>query len=441
MRLHPCSPGPRSLPIIGSVQPPPDSLYTTSSLRNPALHALTSLAISAAVVVIAQLLATQGPTLPATLSGLQVYGPYAALLLAGAISLWFGRGRAFLAVLCVALGYVVYRSLLGAGLEPPPARTAFAALCVFVPANLALFSLLSERGLFNVFGLRRLLLIAAELAFTFWLIEAGVTAFAEWIAGPLFDFAWLKASPIPQGAIPVMLLSLLVVAVRTLTQDTPVDAAMAGALVAFGLASEKVAQPGSFALFISCAALVLLIGVLQDSRRMAFRDELTGLPSRRALNERLMGLGHDFTIAMLDVDHFKQFNDSYGHDVGDQVLRMVAAELGRVRRGGRAYRYGGEEFALVFPGKGVREVLAELETVRASVAQHRIALRSADRPAETATGRGLRDGRAPRKIVSVTISIGVAESNDKLKTPDEVVKAADRALYRAKDKGRNIVSR
>jgi diguanylate cyclase (GGDEF)-like protein len=441
MRLHPCSPGPRSLPIIGSVQTPPDSLHTTSSLRNPALHALTSLAISAAVVVIAQLLATQGPTLPATLSGLRVYGPYAALLLAGAISLWFGRGRAFLAVLCVALGYVAYRSLLVAGLEAPPARTAFAALCVFVPANLALFSLLSERGLFNVFGLRRLLLIAAELAFSFWLIEAGVTAFAEWIAGPLFHFAWLKASPIPQGAIPVMLLSLLVVGVRTLTQDTPVDAAMAGALVAFGLASENVAQPDSFALFISCAALVLLIGVLQDSRRMAFRDELTGLPSRRALNERLMGLGHDFTIAMLDVDHFKQFNDSYGHDVGDQVLRMVAAELGRVRRGGRAYRYGGEEFALVFPGRGVREVLAELETVRASVAQHRIALRSADRPAETAAGRGLRDERAPRKIVSVTISIGVAESNDKLKTPDEVVKAADRALYRAKDKGRNIVSR
>ena len=120
---------------------------------------------------------------------------------------------------------------------------------------------------------------------------------------------------------------------------------------------------------------------------------------------------------------------------------MVAAELGRVRRGGRAYRYGGEEFALVFPGRGVREVLGELETVRADIAQHRIALRGADRPVETAAGRGLSDGWAPRKIVSVTISIGVAESDDKLRTPDEVLKAADRALYRAKDRGRNTVSR
>jgi diguanylate cyclase (GGDEF)-like protein len=79
--------------------------------------------------------------------------------------------------------------------------------------------------------------------------------------------------------------------------------------------------------------------------------------------------------------------------------------------------------------------------VRTSVAQHRIALRGTDRPTEGATGRSLRDGQAPRKVLTVTISIGVAESNEKLRTPDEVLKAADRALYRAKDKGRNTVSR
>ncbi|HTS54838.1 MAG TPA: GGDEF domain-containing protein [Burkholderiales bacterium] len=410
-------------------------------MHKPALHIVLSLAISVAAVLLAQVLATHGPALPATLSGLRVYGPYAAFVLAGVISLWFGRGRAFLALLCIAIGYAAYLSLLDARIQAPEARTAFAALCVFVPANLALFSLLSERGLFTVFGLRRLLVIATEIVFTFWLIAAGVTGFAQWVAEPVFDSAWLQASPIPQGALLVMLLSLLVVAVRALSQDTSVDAAMAGALVAFGLASHNVAQPNGFALFVSCAALLLLIGVLQDSRRMAFRDELTGLPSRRALNERLMRLGHDFTIAMLDVDHFKQFNDTYGHDVGDHVLRMVAAELGRVRRGGRAFRYGGEEFALVFPGRGVRQVIVELESVRASIAQHRVALRSADRPTDAEAGRSLRAGRAPRKLVSVTISIGVAESNEKLRTPDDVIKAADRALYRAKEKGRNTVSR
>jgi hypothetical protein len=198
-------------------------------LRNLALHACSSLGISVAIVALGELLAAQGPTLPITLSGLQVYGPYAALLLAAAICLWFGRGRAFLAVLCLGVAYVAYRSVLTAGHQEPLARAAFAAMFVFVPANLALFSLLSERGLFNVFGLRRLLVVATELAFTFWLIEAGVDGFAEWVAEPLFDFGWLRASPIPQGGMAVMALGLLVVGTRTLTHNAPVDAAMAGA--------------------------------------------------------------------------------------------------------------------------------------------------------------------------------------------------------------------
>jgi len=387
------------------------------------------------------MLATRGPALPATLSGLRIFGPYAVFALTAAISLWFSRARVFLALLCIALAYAACRSLLGFGLQTSDARIAFAALCVFVPANLALFSMLSERGLFTVFGLRRLLVIATQLAFTFWLIEAGVTEFADWLGGHWLDFAWLRASPIPQGALAVMLASLVIVSARALAQGSSVDAAMAGALLAFCCAAEKVEQPNGFGLFTACAAVLLLVGVLQDSRRMAFRDELTGLPSRRALNERLMGLGHDFTVAMLDVDHFKKFNDTYGHVVGDQVLRLVAAELGRVRRGGRAFRYGGEEFALLFPGRGIREIIGELDALRENIAQHRLGLRSADRPAEAEAGRQLRAGQAPRKIVAVTVSIGVAESNEKLRSPDEVLKAADRALYRAKEKGRNTVSR
>ena len=154
-----------------------------------------------------------------------------------------------------------------------------------------------------------------------------------------------------------------------------------------------------------------------------------------------MGLGRDYTIAMLDIDHFKTFNDTYGHDVGDQVLKMVATELEQVRRGGRAFRYGGEEFTLIFPGRGVREVMGELENVRTQIEEHHLALRGADRPVEAQAGRSMRAGLVIGKTVSVTISIGVAESGEKLKTPDEVLRAADKALYRAKEKGRNRVSR
>src|SRR2546425_6328967 len=75
---------------------------------------------------------------------------------------------------------------------------------------------------------------------------------------------------------------------------------------------------------------------------MAYQDSLTGLPARRALNEALLRLGGHYTVAMLDVDHFKRINDHHGHDVGDQVLKMIAAKLAQVTGGGKAYRYGGE---------------------------------------------------------------------------------------------------
>ena len=135
----------------------------------------------------------------------------------------------------------------------------------------------------------------------------------------------------------------------------------------------------AFEVFLAFGGVMLAVGVLQDAFRLAFRDELTGLPNRRALNERLLALGERYVIAMVDVDHFKQFNDRWGHDVGDQVLKMVAAHLERVG-GGRGYRYGGEEFALVFGGRSVRDVMPHLEAVRAAIEQYALAIRCARPP-------------------------------------------------------------
>src|SRR3989441_13015310 len=93
---------------------------------------------------------------------------------------------------------------------------------------------------------------------------------------------------------------------------------------------------------------------------MAYQDSLTGLPARRALNEALLRLGGHYTVAMLDVDHFKRINDHHGHDVGDQVLKMIAAKLAQVTGGGKAYRYGGEGVAGIFAGRGAEGRLSGL---------------------------------------------------------------------------------
>ena len=149
-------------------------------------------------------------------------------------------------------------------------------------------------------------------------------------------------------------------------------------------------------------------------------------------------------MAMIDVDHFKKFNDTHGHDIGDQVLKLVAARLALVAGGGTAYRYGGEEFAVLFPGRTLEDALRALEELRASIEGYRMKVRSDDRPRDSQSGSQRRadapGGTASQdKVLSVTVSIGAAARKD-MENAAEVLRAADKALYRAKHAGRNRVS-
>src|SRR5690606_25573480 len=138
------------------------------------------------------------------------------------------------------------------------------------------------------------------------------------------------------------------------------------------LAINHAANPYWYDLLIAGAALILCVAILLDSYHMAYRDELTGIPARRALNQLLLSLGSRYTIAMLDVDHFKKFNDTHGHDVGDQVLKMVAHKIADVKGGGKGFRYGGEEFTIVFPGKTIQQAEEHLEAVREAIGDYRM---------------------------------------------------------------------
>jgi diguanylate cyclase (GGDEF)-like protein len=225
--------------------------------------------------------------------------------------------------------------------------------------------------------------------------------------------------------------------VRFFLQRGAIERGFLWALVGAFTALQAGPLGWSPAAFLAAAGLILAISVIEMSYRIAYHDELTGLLGRRALNEALPRLGSQYAVAMVDIDHFKQFNDRYGHDVGDQVLRMVAAKLERVSGGGRPYRFGGEEFALVFPGQSVTEVLPHLESLRRAVEASCFVLRGADRPRKKPDKP--RRSSSPRNAVLVTVSIGVAERDAKRRRPGEVLKAADKALYRAKNAGRNQV--
>jgi len=141
---------------------------------------------------------------------------------------------------------------------------------------------------------------------------------------------------------------------------------------------------------------------------------------------------------MLDIDHFKKFNDNYGHREGDNVLRYVAAHIRDVSKA-KVFRYGGEEFSIIYSAYKMKDVLLRLEHVCKSLASREFYIRMSDtkrrKKSEKDRGGELDD----HKRVKVTISIGVAQRNDKFRTTDDVIVAADKALYQAKKKGRNQV--
>ncbi|RUO67042.1 sensor domain-containing diguanylate cyclase [Idiomarina ramblicola] len=185
------------------------------------------------------------------------------------------------------------------------------------------------------------------------------------------------------------------------------------------------------------AASGLLLALADQMLKLAYIDELTELPQRRALMSQLQHLRKRSAVCMLDVDHFKKFNDRYGHEVGDQVLRLLGSIL-KSHRGFKAYRYGGEEFTLVFFHSDEAKLKDVLESVRSEVANYPLKLREPSRPKSKSKGKEERGKKDETKTVKVTVSLGatIRKPDD---TADSILKRADENLYAAKKAGRNRV--
>jgi len=170
---------------------------------------------------------------------------------------------------------------------------------------------------------------------------------------------------------------------------------------------------------------------LKQAEEHSNTDALTGLANRRSLEAFLrsaqiaaMEAGTPLSILMIDIDHFKQFNDSYGHQVGDQVLRLVGRVLQEsVRDCDLAARYGGEELMAILPGAPLETCAEVAERIRRRISEARLTPR--------ATGE---------EVSSLTVSIGVAQFR-MAESADDMIERCDRALYQAKRSGRNCVVR
>jgi diguanylate cyclase (GGDEF)-like protein len=370
--------------------------------------------------------------------------PTLLLLLGGAFCLVYGRQRELFLLLLIYLLYFLLDSLADhlseTGTVHPDAELVFHLCSLLLPLLFGLFALWRERTHLAQDLLARAAVLLLFVGLAAALARSHPQGLQSWlveIRWPLLHGEWMR---LIQLAYPLFFLGLALLLLQYLYHPRPLHAAQFLALLGlFWVLPEVFIRDHALHVLSSLSMLMLMAAVAHEAFQMAFRDELTGLPGRRALNERLQRLGRQYVIAMTDIDHFKLFNDKYGHDVGDQVLRAVAARLGRVSGGGCAYRYGGEEFALVFPGKTLEECLPHLEAVRGSIESCALHLRDPQtRPRDDQAGRQIR-GRSSARPVSVTISIGVAQRQLTRPEPEDVIKAADKALYSAKSAGRNCV--
>ncbi len=352
------------------------------------------------------------------------------LIITIVFSSYFNRSRlAFLSTLWL----LYYLSL---SFEPPWSNwlaTNGDWLTVFACFAFLLFSLIKDRGVVSIHGFYRVIFITlAGLCAHLWLwVSDYVFSFVQSIT-TLADFATYIRIELPVALCVVISLW------RTIKQADLVSATVLLSLFVWLFHQHQfLVLPISFTLTL--LALYYLLVIIIDAYFLAYRDDLTGLPSRRALNQLALSLGRKYTVAMLDIDHFKKFNDTYGHDIGDQVLKLVAAKIGSVKGGGKAFRYGGEEFTIVFPRKTIEQALPELEVVRQAIQDYKIVIRHPQRKTkQDRTSKKTSKGN-DFKTVSVTISIGAAIRVDKQKF-EQTLKCSDQALYKAKKKGRNNVS-
>ncbi len=371
---------------------------------------------------------------------------YAVFVAAAALAWRFHSTRILFSAVVLLLAHrAVEFFAQGHMVATGPGRIAFEAIALLVPLNFILLTLFPERGSEDRTLGWFLALLFFESVFVAAVARPGLPApgFLHWSLIPSYHWR------VPQPALLLFVVALSLLLVRLVQHHRATDSGMLWSLVAAWLGFQAGGAGKIGSAYFGTAALVLASSIVENSYSLAYQDELTGLASRRAFNDALLRLKPPYAIAAVDIDHFKRINDTFGHDTGDQVLRLVASKLARVSGGGEAFRVGGEEFTILFPGRTATEATDHLELLRLNIEISSFRIRTGERrkaPRESDRRTAARKSKKPPAAaqgvqpgaVSMTVSIGIAESQTKLRA-EEVIQQADEALYRAKQGGRNRI--
>jgi diguanylate cyclase (GGDEF)-like protein len=365
---------------------------------------------------------------------------YFAVFAAGVVLAWrFNSSRVLFSLLVLLLAHRAVEFFSLGQTRTGPGRIAVLLVALLIPLNSIALAFLRERGL-----------TVAGIAPRFGLLFLQSVAVAV-LCRP--ENAGAVSAPAARTALPLWALTgfaaaTVVFVLRFFQTHKPVETGFLWSLAAVILWLEFAPVGKAADAYVATAGLILVASLIETSYLLAYHDELTGIRGRRSFNEALLSLDQQYAIAIVDIDHFKQFNDTYGHDTGDQVLRMVASRLADVGGGGQAFRCGGEEFAILFRNTSAKDAFERLDLLRQAIQASVFMVRGSERRNEIRSGETERrkPGRkktaalkSPAGDLSVTVSIGVAEPSTRYRQPEQVIHAADQALYRAKHNGRNRV--
>lgn len=356
---------------------------------------------------------------PAGLLAVLPFIGYAVLTVGMVVSYFFNRSKFFFVFLLLILIQFAFMT--------PASKAAFEPLylvvAVLAPINVWVFSMFAERSIVSLSGVLRITFILFQVLMLIVVANGGL---------PLVK-SFFVVNPMPQFAIVCFLAVFLYLTKAKGQQEYFRNSIIVVLLSLFAIFSFKNSISIATPVFLTVSGIVLVSSLVRESYSMAYLDELTGLPARRALKEAMSNLRGKYVIAMVDIDHFKKINDNYGHDTGDDVLRHVGSVLSRSVSDGKVFRAGGEEFVILFPGKDASQVKPYLEQLRKAVEEKEFYIRG------TIPKTGNSRGKESSRGITVTVSIGACEKNDRNRTPEKVLKTADTAMYSAKNEGRNRV--
>jgi diguanylate cyclase (GGDEF)-like protein len=367
------------------------------------------------------------------------YFPYMTLMAIGFLGIRLNQTRILLTAIILMLAYyslgesAILRSI---GIGKIRSREIFA---LAAPMGISFLFLFKEMPLRKIKAWSKVFFGFAPI-----LILMAVFYFSPSIFVKIVDFQviTLKKFYIPQLSFTSVVVMLGIMFFKHDRKVKQFQTAIMFSLIPFYTAIYVGLTPGnSFdqilpnnILCFTAISIILIHSVYKMYWGRVYIDELTEIKNRRAFDEAINALSDEFSIVVMDIDHFKKFNDTYGHHEGDNVLRLVAKTLESVL-GDKVYRYGGEEFCAVFETYDSEEAYTKVNKARKKLEKTPFHIRTGQKKRDVKN----RGKSSSSKKVQVTISSGVCDSTTVGSHPQKVMESADKALYKAKKNGRNRV--